>query len=69
MTAALPITATNKVLKRELRAERWNCADPVLWQPTKGSAYEPLGAADAAALDRAVAIGCSDHVRQTARRP
>ena len=54
MTSALPITATNKVLKRELRAERWNCAEPVLWQPTKGSAYEPLGAADAAALERAV---------------
>ncbi len=54
MTSALPITATNKVLKRDLRAERWNCAEPVLWQRTKGSAYEPLGAADAAALERAV---------------
>jgi fatty-acyl-CoA synthase len=54
MTSALPITATNKVLKRELRAERWNCAEPVLWQRTKGSAYEPLGAADAEALERAV---------------
>jgi fatty-acyl-CoA synthase len=54
MTSALPITATNKVLKRELRAERWNCAEPVLWQPTRGSAYEPLGAADAAALESAV---------------
>jgi fatty-acyl-CoA synthase len=54
MTAALPITATNKVLKRELRAERWNCAEPVLWQRTKGSAYEPLGAADAEALERSV---------------
>ena len=54
MTSALPITATNKVLKRELRAERWNCAEPVLWQPTKGSAYELLGGADAEALERAV---------------
>ena len=39
MSAALPITATNKVLKRALRAERWNCADPVLWQPEKGGPY------------------------------
>jgi acyl-CoA synthetase (AMP-forming)/AMP-acid ligase II len=54
MTSALPITATNKVLKRELRAERWNCAEPVLWQPNKGSPYEPLSAADAAALEGAV---------------
>jgi fatty-acyl-CoA synthase len=54
MTPALPITATNKVLKRELRAERWNCAEPVLWQPTKGSAYALLGVDDATALERAV---------------
>ena len=32
MSAALPATATNKVLKRSLRAERWNCAEPVLWR-------------------------------------
>ena len=36
VSAALPATATNKVLKRSLRAERWNCAEPVLWQPEKG---------------------------------
>ena len=36
MSPALPITATNKVLKRALRAERWNCAEPVLWQPRQG---------------------------------
>ena len=43
MSAALPATATNKVLKRSLRAERWNCADPVLWQPEKGGRYRPMG--------------------------
>ena len=42
MSAALPATATNKVLKRSLRAERWNCADPVLWQPDKGGPYRLL---------------------------
>jgi fatty-acyl-CoA synthase len=54
MTSALPITATNKVLKRELRAERWNCAEPVLWQPAKGAPYELLGPADAVAMEQAV---------------
>ena len=54
MSAALPITATNKVLKRSLRAERWNCAEPVLWQAEKGGPYRLLGAQDAARLDDAV---------------
>jgi fatty-acyl-CoA synthase len=55
MTSSLPVTATNKVLKRALRAERWNCADPVLWQPEKGGPYVLLASEDAAALEAAVA--------------
>ncbi len=47
-SASLPITATNKVLKRALRAERWNSAEPVLWQPEKGGPYRPLSADEAA---------------------
>jgi fatty-acyl-CoA synthase len=54
MSAALPITATNKVLKRGLRAERWNCAESVLWQPDKGGPYRLLNADEAAALEEAV---------------
>jgi fatty-acyl-CoA synthase len=54
LTSALPMTTTNKVLKRLLRAERWNCADPVLWQPEKGAPYEPLGEEEARALEAAV---------------
>ncbi len=55
MTSALPVTATNKVLKRGLRSERWNCADPVLWTPAKGKPYRLLSDAEAAGLERAVA--------------
>ena len=51
---ALPVTATSKVLKRALRAERWNCADPVLWQPEKGGPYRLLAPAEAAALETSV---------------
>jgi fatty-acyl-CoA synthase len=54
MSASLPVTATNKVLKRALRAERWNCTEPVLWQPEKGGAYRTLTAEDAVALEEAV---------------
>jgi fatty-acyl-CoA synthase len=55
MTPALPVTATNKVLKRGLRAERWTCADPVVWRPARGEPYRRLGDEEAAELERAVA--------------
>jgi fatty-acyl-CoA synthase len=54
MSASLPITATNKVLKRALRAERWNCAEPVLWQSVKGGPYATLSADEARALEESV---------------
>src|ERR1700691_2736580 len=54
MSTALPATATNKVLKRPLRAERWNCAEPVLGQCEKGGAYRRLTDAEAASLEEAV---------------
>ncbi len=54
MTSALPITATNKVLKRGLRAERWNCSDPVLWRRDKAARYELLDDQDAVGLEAAV---------------
>ena len=54
MSAELPATATNKVLKRSLRAERWNCAEPVLWQSDKGGPYLLLTEAEAAGMEEAV---------------
>ena len=53
-SASLPVTATNKVVKRALRAERWNCADAVLWWRDRGGPYERLSPEDAAALEEAV---------------
>jgi fatty-acyl-CoA synthase len=53
-TAALPMTTTNKVLKRALRAERWNCTESVLWQPEKGAPYERLTGQGARNLEDAV---------------
>jgi fatty-acyl-CoA synthase len=53
-TAALPMTTTNKVLKRALRAERWNCTESVYWQREKGAPYEQLTGDDARGLEDAV---------------
>lgn len=50
----LPVTATTKVIKRALRAERWNVDDPVWWRPGPQAAYRLLSRDDAEALDRAV---------------
>ncbi|MGA2519751.1 MAG: long-chain-fatty-acid--CoA ligase [Acidimicrobiales bacterium] len=52
----VPVTATSKVLVRALRAERWNCADPVWWHPGRapGTRYQPLVEADVADLEESV---------------
>ncbi len=55
VAAAMPVTATSKVLKRSLRAERWHCADPVWWRPEPSAPFRLLGPADVAALDAASA--------------
>jgi fatty-acyl-CoA synthase len=52
ITEALPVTHTNKVLKRNLQAMRWNPAgtDTVWWRPERGVAYRPFTSDDAAAV-------------------
>jgi fatty-acyl-CoA synthase len=45
VASELPQTQTNKILKRELRRQRWECADPV-WLRTK-TGYRRLDADDA----------------------
>jgi fatty-acyl-CoA synthase len=39
---ALPATETNKILKRTLRKQRWECDDPVWWRPEKGVPFRRL---------------------------
>jgi fatty-acyl-CoA synthase len=41
----LPVTPTNKILKRVLRAELWECADRVWLRRADGS-YRPMTAVD-----------------------
>jgi fatty-acyl-CoA synthase len=42
VTGELPTTQTAKVLKRQLRRERWDTGEPVWWRPTKSAPLEPL---------------------------
>ncbi len=45
----LPQTATAKILKTELRQQKFRpdrCADPIWWRPRAGDAYRVFGAAD-----------------------
>jgi acyl-CoA synthetase (AMP-forming)/AMP-acid ligase II len=46
----LPMTPTNKVVKAGIRAEGWNCADPVWYRPGRDIEFRPLTDADRAAL-------------------
>jgi fatty-acyl-CoA synthase len=50
VTDALPSTATQKVLKRVLRHELWECDDPVWWRPDRAFEFELLTPEAAAAL-------------------
>ena len=46
----LPSTSTNKVLKRQLRAERWETDDTVWWRPGRGEDYRLMTDEDRTAL-------------------
>ena len=52
----LPVTATSKVLVRQLRLERWNCDDPVWWRPDReaDAPYRRLESDEVAELEKAV---------------
>jgi fatty-acyl-CoA synthase len=46
VTRGLPSTATQKVLKRVLRHEHWECDDPVWWRPGRAPQFQRLTADD-----------------------
>jgi fatty-acyl-CoA synthase len=52
---AIPLTATGKVDRKPLRAERWTTADPVWWRPGRDLPYRRLTDADVALLQEAFA--------------
>jgi fatty-acyl-CoA synthase len=52
VVAAIPLTATGKVDRNPLRAERWTTTDPVWWRPEPSAPYRLLTPADVTDLGR-----------------
>ncbi len=50
ITEDMPVTESQKPVKRQLRRERWDTDEPVFWRPTKGAPLQPMTAADRDAL-------------------
>ena len=55
VVGAIPLTATGKVDRKPLRAERWDTTDPVWWRPTAADAYRTFTTDDATELRLAFA--------------
>ncbi|MFI6449962.1 long-chain-fatty-acid--CoA ligase [Streptosporangium amethystogenes] len=51
ISAELPQTASNKVIKRILAAEAWHTGDPVWWRPPGQASWRPLTSEDARGID------------------
>ncbi len=61
VVASLPVTATNKVDKKPLRAEGWETSDPMWHRTGRGDAYVPFGPSDRIGLrDEFAANGRAD---------
>ena len=58
----LPVTPTAKILKRQLRAERWECNDRLFWRSTRNGALRAFTKADTAAVRRDFTARGREHV-------
>jgi fatty-acyl-CoA synthase len=58
----MPLTSTNKVDKRPLRRERWDCGDPVWWRPGREIQYVRLEPERAAGLRAEFAAYGREHM-------
>ncbi len=52
VAADVPVTATSKILKRQLRAERWECSDPIWWRPDRAGPLRRLTENDVRSIRR-----------------
>ena len=51
ITRALPVTHTSKVQKRQLRAQRWECDEPVYFRPARDGDLRSMTPADVTSLE------------------
>jgi fatty-acyl-CoA synthase len=61
----IPLTGTNKVDKKPLRAQRWETTDPVWWRPPREEHYRLMTPDDAAALRAEFTANQRDHLLET----
>lgn len=54
--AKLPMTPTNKIVKADIRAEGWDCSDPVWWRAGRDLTYRRLTDDDRADLAKEMAL-------------
>lgn len=57
VVTAMPVTASNKVNKQPLRADRWTTTDPIFWRERRTGVYRALTAGDRAIIDDEFAEG------------
>lgn len=50
IVSRMPLTGSNKIDKKPLRAARWEAEEPVYWRPTKGDALRRVTASDLQAI-------------------
>ena len=62
ISTSLPSTATQKVLKRVLRREHWECTDEVWWRAGRETEYRRIIPADVAALRSQFAARNREHL-------
>lgn len=55
--AEIPVTATAKVMRRQLREERWHSTDPLWWKPRMSEPYRRMDKEDVAAWEARFAPG------------
>jgi steroid-22-oyl-CoA synthetase len=59
---AVPVTATMKTVRRDLRRERWRTSDAVWWRPERDAAYRPMTADDIAEFEKRFAQHGRAHI-------
>lgn len=55
VTPRLPVTATDKLDKKPLRAAAWRTDDPLWWRPARSTVFEPMAEGDGAGLEAQLA--------------
>jgi fatty-acyl-CoA synthase len=65
----MPLTPTNKLDKKPLRVQAWECVDPVWWRPSRAAPLVRITEAEQAVLRTAFTANGRTHLRPRASDP